>query len=530
MGLLSFAQESVDIGGPAIGILVLVRRGGIGECLAHQLCPCFDVAASARQRVGGPLRLDGLIEHGVALACRRRGRPFLDGSARDALGDRIFDDIAQLDQKVGRTLGFESGLAPMVSRDEELLGRPGDRHIQQSPFLVDPASSQAVLVSRNGVGELFTVRDALGVQLRNPETIPQGGAVAAHQRGQLGGACQPGRRGHTRGKHPGAQMRDRHHIPFQTLGRMHGKNLYPARASRDFHRREAFFDLPCRIQVLQERGDHAHRVALVGGLRESGGHICERTQLVQATAALSRDELDVQCQHPLHLADQVSQWHAEPGTQCGQFPPQGSQARPALRRILFGSTGIADGIGQTRYVGILPRHVGAGTTESHRPPPQHGQVVGTKAPPRAGQYPQGSRTRGRVRDKTEHRHGVGDLRKAEQTRQSDHFDRNTVRGKDLSHGGGIAVAPDQHRRRRRTVPATTRLLVHGGQFCCDPFSFGDDIAEKRTGDVAGSSVRAGAQRPHRHRTPPRFLGHGIGQVQSLGRVTPTGAQLPCGRR
>lgn len=53
----------------------------------------------------------------------------------------------------------------MVPRDEKLLSATGNRHVQQPPLLVDPARGQAVLMPGDGVGELFAIGDALGVQL-----------------------------------------------------------------------------------------------------------------------------------------------------------------------------------------------------------------------------------------------------------------------------------------------------------------------------------------------------------------------------
>ncbi|SHR21485.1 Uncharacterised protein [Mycobacteroides abscessus subsp. abscessus] len=386
----------------------------------------------------------------------------------------------------------------------------------------------------DGVGELFAIGDALGVQLGHPELISLAGAITADQRGQFRGAGQPGRCGHSGREHPGAQMRDGHHIPFQPLGRMHGQNLHPARACGHFHRREAFFDLPRSVQVLQERGDHPDRIALVGGLGESRRNVGESAQLIQALTASPCDKLDVQGEHSLHLGDQVGERHPESRAQRRQFPSQCGQALPALRRVFIGRTGIADGIGQTRNIGFLS-HVWAdrrraAATESRRPPPQHHQIVGAKTPPGSGQHAQGGGASGRVGDKTQHSHGVGDLRKSEQTGKSDHLGRNTLGGKSLGHGRGVTVSPDQHRRRRRAVPLAMCLLIYRGQLRCDPFSLGSDVAQQCARDTPGGGVRPGQQRPDGHRTPTRLLRDRVGQVQGLGWVAPAGTQFPGRRR
>ena len=138
---------------------------------------------------------------------------------------------------------------------------------------------------------------------------------------------------------------------------------------------------------------------------------------------------------------------------------------------------------------------------------------------------------GRVGGQPQHRHHVGHLGHRQQPGQTDDLHGDPAPGECFGHRRGVGVAPHQNRRGRRRAGRAGALVVAPAPRSRPPIRVRPPRrAAGRSAHGAPLGVGPRPQRPHRHRTASRIRGHRVGQVQHLGRVAPTGAQLQAGRR
>lgn len=200
-----------------------------------------------------------------------------------------------------------------------MLG-PRVGHVRQAPFLRLAVDLHAGFVVLLGIQPPLLVR-LVQVPLRKVGPVPaqgprQGGSTAAP-------AGVP-----VAGESSGVHSRDKHGVPFQSLGRMDRQQLYCLPVHVACRRFQPVF---LRRRSLQP-GQESENVYSLGGAEEPGGRILEgikvAARLVDADPRAGC-HFDVEQHGPLHLPQERGEVVAQVAAQLPQFDRQPGQ--PAAR-------------------------------------------------------------------------------------------------------------------------------------------------------------------------------------------------------
>lgn len=207
------------------------HRGG------HQIRPALHVSAAVTQRVDRPGHLDSVVAQRVLLTIIWSGCPLLDLAAAGGL-----DDLADLGEEFGGPTGLGTGLAPVVSAEQQGVLGAGHCDVKRRSSSMRRRCNNsrcASMVSASAFrSDTAEVSSTGGTVQSGPRLCV--GAVAAGAVGKFSGIVEPGTGGARRGEHATEVRNGDDRLPFQALGRMHGEDLYPPRRRAHLGRGRAF--------------------------------------------------------------------------------------------------------------------------------------------------------------------------------------------------------------------------------------------------------------------------------------------------
>ena len=198
---MALGEQRLDLCGPILRVLAHIRLGrrfGLGEREQHSSGPMFDGAATLPQGVCRPCRRMRLGRQRVRDSGLGRGCPFIDDGNRFGLRSRwVVDERFELLQELRWPTRFAAGFTPVVPGDEERAFGSGERYVEESAVLGESPTSESILVSIDGLLQVFSVVHIEQIQrrytLRHVAVLVDLRTVTAQNRRQLGHRTQPGR-------------------------------------------------------------------------------------------------------------------------------------------------------------------------------------------------------------------------------------------------------------------------------------------------------------------------------------------------